>query len=306
MGGARFCSRFCSQCRTSHEGTTGKKCQLVHQGEMGTSGASNMDSQQASISLFSDCSVDEDQAQSTAEQVVSLNGVHASVNVNHSPQNLILQELKKMSDRFGKLEEQAAEDRQVLSGLVVGFNKQGQTMDKLLSTTSVDQVTGRSSSQNRSVRRVQNSENVIGNVVAETNSVASNGYSSTQVKTHSITSPICIQSEHVANPTSTTLNHIPTHQHMMTRNVTGVNTSTVSHAMQASINVNDVRQASQVSAFCDEIHTHGSNSIPHHAATHTPHNIAQPSHSSSVGNVDWLRDEGRACDTIDTGTEEHS
>ena len=67
MGGARFCS----QCRTLHEGTAGKKCQLIHQGEMGTSGANNVDSQQASISLFSDCNVNEDQARSTAEQVLS-------------------------------------------------------------------------------------------------------------------------------------------------------------------------------------------------------------------------------------------
>ena len=66
MGGARFCS----QCSTSHEGTTGKNCQLVHQGDMGTSGSSNMDSQQASMSLFSDCNVNEDQARNTAEQVL--------------------------------------------------------------------------------------------------------------------------------------------------------------------------------------------------------------------------------------------
>ena len=58
MGGGQYCS----QCRTSHEGKIGKKCQLVHQGEIGMSGASNMDSQQASMSLFSDCSVNEDQA----------------------------------------------------------------------------------------------------------------------------------------------------------------------------------------------------------------------------------------------------
>ena len=278
MGGARFCS----QCRTSHEGTTGKKCQLVHQGEMGTSGANNVDSQQASMSLFSDCNVNEDQARSTAEQVLSPSQVPVNVEITQSPQNLILEELKKMSDRFGKLEEQAAEDRQVLSGLVVGFNKQGQTMDKILSTSNVAQVEENSSLQNRSVRISQNSESTHGNVGIERNSNVGSCHSNIQVNTHYTTPPTCVFSSHIANPTTTTLNHTPIHQHIVNRNVTRGNTSTESQAMNASINGNGIQQASQARAFWDQMHTHTSNKATPHAASYIAHNVTQPSHLSSV------------------------
>ena len=278
MGGARFCS----QCRTSHEGTTGKKCQLIHQGEMGTSGANNVDSQQASISLFSDCNVNEDQARSTAEQVVSPSRVPVNVEITQSPQNLILQELKKMSDRFGKLEEQAAEDRQVLSGLVVGFNKQGQTMDKILSTSNVTQEERHSSSQNRSVSISQSSDSIQGNVTIERNSNSGPGHSNVQVNTHYTTSPTCVLSSHIANPTTTTLSYTPIHQHIVNRTVTRGNTSTESQAMSASINGSDIQQTSQARAFWDQMHTHMSNKATSHAASHIAHNITQPSHLSSV------------------------
>ena len=70
----------------------------------------------------------EEQAHTTAEQLLSTTRVTTSTGVSFSSQNLILEELKRMSERFGKLEEQVVEDHPILSGLVVALNKQGQVI----------------------------------------------------------------------------------------------------------------------------------------------------------------------------------
>ena len=70
-----------------------------------------------------------------------------------------------MSERFGKIEEQAAEDCQVLSGVVVGFNKQGQAMDKFLSAANMGQAVPGGNGQKRSVEFDQNSINSGGNAI---------------------------------------------------------------------------------------------------------------------------------------------
>ena len=204
----------------------------------------------------------------------------ASTSVNQSPQSLILQELKKMSDRFGKLEEQAAEDRHVLSGLVVGFSKQEQAMDRILSTTNISQPVGNTSSQNRSVVGAQNSENVSGNVVSNIESVLNSCHSNPQTSTHCITPPTITHSSHIANPT--TLGHTPIHQHTVMGSVTSVNTSILSQAMNPSTNTTHVEGPSQAMAFCDQTNMHAFNKTTHHTIPHIANNVTQPSHRFRV------------------------
>ena len=127
MGGARYCST----CKMTHEGTTGKKCSLSTQNDCVTDTSE-------SLLINQDQQISSDQALATASQVVVRDdpqGTSQSVTNQSSSQDPILAELLKISQRFGHLEEQAAKDRQVLTGLVSEFGKQGQAVQQLISQT---------------------------------------------------------------------------------------------------------------------------------------------------------------------------
>ena len=138
MGGAFYCS----QCRTSHEGVTGKMCQLLQQGEMG-SGSSLTENELASSFTSSDGDITGEQAHMVADQVVVSPRTTISIGVILSALDIILQELQRISQRFGKLEKKVEEDRQILSGLVVGFNRQEKVVDELLNTSQGGECTER-------------------------------------------------------------------------------------------------------------------------------------------------------------------
>ena len=127
MGGAHYCST----CKMTHEGTTGKKCSLSTQND-GVTDTSE------SLPVNQDQQISPDQALATASQVVVRDdpqGTSHLVTNQPSSQDPILAELLKISQRFGHLEEQAAKDRQVLTGLVSEFGKHGQAVQQLISQT---------------------------------------------------------------------------------------------------------------------------------------------------------------------------
>ena len=127
MGGARYCST----CKVTHEGTMGKKCLLSTQ----TDGVTDTSE---SIPISQDQQISSDQVLATASQVVVRDdpqGTSQSLTNQSSSQDPILAELQKISQRFGYLEEQAAKDRQVLTGLVSEFGRQGQAVQQLISQT---------------------------------------------------------------------------------------------------------------------------------------------------------------------------
>ena len=122
---------YCSTCKVTHEGTTGKKCLLSTQTD-GITDSSESPPFNQDQQIFSD------QALATASQVVVRDDPQStshSVTNQLSSQDPILAELLKISKRFGHLEEQAAKDRQVLTGLVSEFGKQGQAVQLLISQT---------------------------------------------------------------------------------------------------------------------------------------------------------------------------
>ena len=126
MGGAKHCS----QCQTSHEGPVGRKCVISQQQEevLGATSGEHLD--QASTSLAPELCINEEQARLAVTQVHSLQSPESpntSTGASISNQNLLLAELQKISQRFGKLEEQAAIDRQVLSGVVSQLKNQAST-----------------------------------------------------------------------------------------------------------------------------------------------------------------------------------
>ena len=113
MGGAHYCST----CKTTHEGTTGKKCLLSTQ----TDGVTDMSENPPNNP---EQQISSDQALATASQVMIRNDSQStsqSITNQLSGQDPILTELLKISQRFGHLEEQAVKDRQVLTGLVSNF-----------------------------------------------------------------------------------------------------------------------------------------------------------------------------------------
>ena len=116
MGGAKHCS----QCQTSHEGPVGRRC-LENQQQEEVLGATSGESQnQASNIPLSEHCIDEQQAILAVTQVHNLqcpDQPHTSTGASSDSQGILLAELQKINQRFGKLEEQAAMDRQVLSGL---------------------------------------------------------------------------------------------------------------------------------------------------------------------------------------------
>ena len=109
----------------------GKKCLLSTQ----TDGVTDTSE---SIPISQDQQISSDQVLATASQVVVRDdpqGTSQSLTNQSSKQDPILAELQKISQRFGYLEEQAAKDRQVLTGLVSEFGRQGQAVQQLISQT---------------------------------------------------------------------------------------------------------------------------------------------------------------------------
>ena len=128
MGGAKHCS----QCQTSHEGPVGRKCVINQQQEevLGATSGDHLD--QASNTLSPELCINEEQARLAVTQVYNLQSPdppNTSTGASVSNQNLLLAELQKISQRFGKLEEQAAIDRQVLSGVVSQLKYQAFTSE---------------------------------------------------------------------------------------------------------------------------------------------------------------------------------
>ena len=199
MGGARYCS----QCRTSHEGITGKKCQLLQQGEV-EPGSSVTDNSQASNLAISDTNITGEQARLVAEQVVNSPHATTSTGVILSSQDIILQELQRMSQRFGRLEEKAEEDRQVLSGLVVGLNRQEKVVDGLVNAAKVGKKAQKNVNVQESVQVIQeqNSKKISTSSLFDTNTVVYSRPSITKDNTvvNATKTRQCIQQ----NPTTNT------------------------------------------------------------------------------------------------------
>ena len=107
MGGAKHYS----QCQTSHEGPVGRKC-VVNQQQEEVLGATSGDSQdQVSNILSSEHCINEEQAKIAVTQVHNLQSPdlpNTSTGASTNTQNILLAELKKISQRFGKLEEDTA------------------------------------------------------------------------------------------------------------------------------------------------------------------------------------------------------
>ena len=199
MGGVRWCK----SCHTSHEGPTGSKCQRledpVHLDSLQEDGGG-----QASNSTVKDTWVTEEQARLVAQQVEgnqSQDREDAGSNreqMLNAHQDLILQELKNISQKFGKLEHQAAQDREVLTGLVQKVNQQ-----------SMEQLHKKVNNDNSSLFPVQGSE-------VESVSARSRKKSGTKVGTNSkhcnintspisITSPRSLQAVNGTSPQTMTL-----------------------------------------------------------------------------------------------------
>ena len=144
MGGAKHCS----QCQTSHEGPVGRKC-LVSQQQVEAPRATAGDPQdQASNILLSEDCINEEQARVAVTQVHNLHSSDSpgtSTGVSSDNQVIIIAELQKICQRFGRLEEQAPMDRQVLSGLVSQFKQH---------TSTASGSSGSSSVNNSQVQRV--------------------------------------------------------------------------------------------------------------------------------------------------------
>ena len=199
MGGARYCS----QCRTSHEGVTGKKCQLLQQGEF-EPGSSITDNSQASNFTHSEGDITGEQARLVAEQVVTSPRATTSTGVVLSSQDIILQELQRISQRFGKLEEKAEEDRQILSGLVVGFNRQEKVVDGLINASQVGQNAKKNGSVQGSaqISQGQNSQRAATSSLFDTNTVV---HSKPNNKDNTVVNTIKTRQSTQQNPTTNTL-----------------------------------------------------------------------------------------------------
>ena len=143
MGG----SGWSKNCHTTHEGPTGSKCQKFDSQTQEDGDQASLETQASSIALRNETVVSEEHARLVAQQV----DVHSVTNRQETStgdkgidvgQQLILQELQKMAKRFGALEEQAAKDREVLTGLVSQAKQQtlGQSQKKVTSLFSPEPV----------------------------------------------------------------------------------------------------------------------------------------------------------------------
>ena len=116
-------SRWCNNCHLTHEGLTGSKCQQFN--TMESDQTSDTGGQACTASL-SKVTVTSNQARLVAEQVLSPSnsGTATSTGAASNQQDLILVELQRISQRFGKLEDQTNQDRIILKGLVNQISNQ--------------------------------------------------------------------------------------------------------------------------------------------------------------------------------------
>ena len=115
----------CCKCHGTHDGPTGRRCPLTTLTE--AEELTHEDTTQASTFIDSELIISPSRAMSTAEQVTGSSEVNASANATSNIQTvdkdtLLLLELKNISRRFGMFEEQAAQDRRVLAGIVSQLN----------------------------------------------------------------------------------------------------------------------------------------------------------------------------------------
>ena len=142
MGGLRWCKN----CHTSHEGPTGSKCQKFDSQTQEDGDQASLETQASSIALTNETVVSEEHARLVAQvDVHSVTNRQETSTVDKGidvGQQLILQELQEMEKRFGALEEQAAKDREVLTGLVSQAKQQmhGQSQKKVTSLFSPEPV----------------------------------------------------------------------------------------------------------------------------------------------------------------------
>ena len=119
MGG----SRWCKNCHTSREGPTGNKCQKFDSQAQEDGDQALLENQASNIALSNETVVTEEHARLVAQQVDvypvnNCQDTSTSDKEIDAGQQLILQEIQKMSKHCGMSEKQAAKDREVLTGLV--------------------------------------------------------------------------------------------------------------------------------------------------------------------------------------------
>ena len=146
--------RMCSNCKQVHEGNRGSKCTfLTHPQDYSSDQEGGANAHPENISQA--------QAEATANQVLvgesSNSSASNSTNSSEHPamQDPILKQLLNISERFGLMEQQAAKDRQNLTGLVSEFGKQGESVRQLLAsatTSQNSQIPNTSSQASRSNR----------------------------------------------------------------------------------------------------------------------------------------------------------
>ena len=133
MGGARWCKN----CHSTHEGPTGNKCQRLDGGSVEDLQMEGAEFQASNVT-DNENTISQEQARLVVQHMEqsAMSVQDTSTGDSGSSQELILMELKKISQKFGQLEDQAAKDREVLTNLVSKVNQQGmQTGSKKVNPT---------------------------------------------------------------------------------------------------------------------------------------------------------------------------
>ena len=122
MGGARWCKN----CHSTHEGPTGNKCQRFNSGSVEDLQVEGAEFQASNVT-DNETTISQEQARLVVQHMEqsAMSVQDNSTSESGSNQDLILMELKKISQKFGQLEDQAAKDREVLTNLVSKVNQQG-------------------------------------------------------------------------------------------------------------------------------------------------------------------------------------
>ena len=122
MGG----TRWCKNCHSTHEGSTGSKCQRFDNGNVEHSQLEGAELQASNVT-DNDTTISQEQARLVVQHMenCSLAAQDTSTGDPGSSQELILLELQKISQKCSQLEDQAAKDRVVLKHLVSRVNQQG-------------------------------------------------------------------------------------------------------------------------------------------------------------------------------------
>ena len=140
------------------------------------------DTQQTGAADNRDTVVTQDQARLVADQFLDHpsvpQGVDTSTGAMANQQTLILMELQKISQRFGKLEEQTNQDRAVLSGLVTQMKQQKQSTappnlhsSSLFSSSTVNAPASTHSDPSSQDRGVVTATNMVGTTFTSSSTV---------------------------------------------------------------------------------------------------------------------------------------